>query len=67
MAANVITDPLIQHGPFRVYARTDGQFAVVDERRPPGYRTVAVLKTKEAAAQSAKANAELEQSSNAGL
>jgi hypothetical protein len=61
MAADVrvIPDPLIQHGRFRVLARTDGQFAVIDDALPPGRKTVAVLKTKDQAEASAKANHQL--------
>jgi hypothetical protein len=39
----VITDPMIHAGPFRVLARVDGAFAVIDERLSPGLRTVAVF------------------------
>jgi hypothetical protein len=40
-------DPDIIFGAFRVLPRTDGKWAVVDERRPPGERTVHVATKKD--------------------
>jgi hypothetical protein len=39
--APTIPDPGIVHGSFRVLQRTDGVYIVVDQRRPPGDRTIA--------------------------
>lgn len=39
-------DPGIQHGSFRVLPRTDGSFAVVDDRNPPGGQTIMVFTGK---------------------
>jgi hypothetical protein len=48
-------DPGIAHGAFRVLPRTDGLWVVVDERRPPGYRTVGKpFKSQKAAELAAK-------------
>ena len=38
---NVVRDPGITHGRFRVLARTDGHFVVVDPWQPLGRGTVA--------------------------
>jgi len=48
-------DPGITHGHFRVLPRTDGLWAVIDEREPPGYQTVMTFKKLEQAAVSAEA------------
>jgi hypothetical protein len=39
-------DPEIRHGAFRVLPRTDGQWAVLDERLPPGQRTIHITPKK---------------------
>lgn len=48
-------DPGIQYGAFRVLRRTDGVFAVVDERRKPGDRTVMLFPKLNEAEAAAKA------------
>lgn len=55
MPHNVVRDPEIRYGHFRVLARTDGTFVVVNERLPPGERTVMVFKRLVDADVSAKA------------
>jgi hypothetical protein len=53
MAASV-RDPNVEHGPFKVYNRTDGQAVVIDRRlwRTPDWASagVAVLDSEHAAA-----------------
>ena len=55
MPHHVVQDPELRYGNFRVMRRTDGKFIVVDEREPPGERTVMVFKTLAEATVSAKA------------
>lgn len=55
---DVVRDPLIVHGPYRVLGRTDGKWALCDERRPAGDRTVNVFASKEEAAREAKRRAD---------
>jgi hypothetical protein len=53
-------DSLHRRGDLHVYPRTDGQYAIVDDRRPFGRRTIAIFKTLR------EADAELERIANAG-
>lgn len=53
-ATNVWRDPQLEIGPFRILPRTDGRFAVYDERLPLGSRSAAIEDTKEAAVAAAK-------------
>lgn len=39
---NVVPDPGITHGHFRVLQRVDGPFVVLDTRRDPGDQTIAI-------------------------
>lgn len=48
-------DPGLQFGAFRVLPRTDGTFAVIDERRPAGDRTVMIFQWLAEAERAAKA------------
>ena len=36
-------DPDVRHGHLRVLPRTDGQFVVIDERRPAGKQALRVF------------------------
>jgi hypothetical protein len=47
-------DPNITIGVYRILPRTDGTYAVFDDRNPVGFMTASVKKTKEAAAEEAK-------------
>jgi hypothetical protein len=40
-------DPDIAFGAFRILPRTDGRWAIIDERKPPGYRTVKTFGAKD--------------------
>ena len=42
---SVVRDPDVHIGRYRVLARTDGQYAIVDESRPLGDRTIALART----------------------
>lgn len=47
-AGNVIADPNITIGPYRVLTRTDGKWILVDDRLPLGERTAAIRTSKDA-------------------
>lgn len=51
---HVLPDPNLSFGPYRILPRTDGWWAVVDERMPPGARSAAILETKDLAVTEAK-------------
>ncbi len=46
---SVWPDPDIRHGHFRVLPRTDGTFAVLDDRLPAGKQTIRVFRSLSAA------------------
>lgn len=47
-------DPDIRFGHFRVLPRTDGHWAVCDDRRAPGYQTVKTFTKKDTAIKAAE-------------
>jgi len=52
---NHFPDPGLQFGAFRVLPRTDGRWAVCDERRPPGEQTVMTFQGRTGRAQAERA------------
>lgn len=52
---NHYPDPGVSFGAFRVLPRTDGRWAVVDERRPVGNQTVMTFEGKTGRKQAEKA------------
>ena len=53
-AVQVVPDPGILVGCYRIMTRTDGRWVVVDERMPPGARSAAIAEIKDSAIAEAK-------------